>query len=351
MEYTYSGLRKKYGDFMVPAFEIKVDDVDIKDACGCIIQGLSVSLSALEAGTAVFQICGCYDPESHSIDRRVKNGLKLGSKVEISLGYGSDLTKVFVGYIDRTGVSLTVESSMIYTISAADPVKLMKEGGKRSRILHVTSCKEAFEEIMSGYSGLCSTEADEDEMGEMELFQDCSDYDFICKKLIQALQPDYEFFVSAGVAYYRKKNSGERELLDIKPGGGIRHFQWSANYLNRKVTVLGLGPGDELLSAECEASALQLSDSAILEAGIIKVPEADSQEKIDGIAEDYISKLSLEKTSGFVAAVGLPELFPGNRIKISEIDSQIDGVYGISSVRHTIGENGFQSEVALSGKC
>lgn len=346
---SYSQFAQKYDDFMVPSMEITIGGKKLTEQLGCVTSGVNVSLALGDISTASFQIGDCYDLVTRSIKSTIKNNMKLGSRVNVKLGYGSTRKLVFKGYIDSMSLSYSAESGFTYDISAADVVKLLKEGGNRRREFKVKTYAEAFKKVMADYGDLGTPKADS-MTGELKtaLFQDGTDYDFIMKDLIEEGKADFEFFVSVGTAYYRAQKSTQDIITELKPGAGLKSCNFSFQYLNREVKVLGYSPDMKEYTASATAKVPNLDTKAVKGTEVIVI-YAEQQEVVTAKANWHAKSLEKRTQNGSLTVIGLPELIPGSGVKIGDVDTLVNGTYNITGVKHSLGSSGFTSELTIGG--
>lgn len=348
MKSTYSSLRKKYENFMVPAADILVDGKNLVKDLGCKTQGVTVSLSVSEPGTASFKIWDCFDIASHSVKTGITSNILLGSKVVVKMGYGSDKTTVFIGYIDSLGLSMSSEDSFYYDVKAKDVLKLLKESGSRIRIFEEENYVDIFKTLMKPYQAYCTLSTGS-MAGKIEnhMRQDCTDYQFIMKHLIEGGACGWEFFVSAGVAYFREKDAEKDVVVSLSPGGGLHRFSWSFQYVNKKIQVLGYSLDVNGLVGTKVAASAGLSSNAVQGTEVVKALGAATQEEVDKRAEKVAKKLMDRGKRGSLSTIGLPQLLPGKYVEITGLDQTVNGEYYISSVTHSMSTDGYSTELGI----
>lgn len=350
--YLYSGLKSLYGSFRAPAWKIFSGDAktDLEKSLGCRIQNLKVALSAKQDETAEFDVGGMYDLITHSIDDKKKNALKPGTKIEVQIGYGSQLETVFKGYIDHFSIRMSEEDSFSCHVAAVDVKKLLREGGIRMRIFKDTTYTGIFKQVLSPYKGLCTVETGMEPPGsEFTLNQRCGDFDFIERKIIGEGLADWNFGITGGTASL--KPAGLKvPLIELGPGNGLKSFDWSYHFLNKKVVVQGftyLDP-DGIIEVEGEVKESFLDSSAFSVMEFI--PAGNSTEKglkkvLDGKLKEYKSAAR----KGSLSCTGLPQLKPGELVALKDMDSDLNQKYEILQVSHSIGEDGFVTDLSIGG--
>lgn len=346
---TYSSLKSRYGGFMVPVMEILVDGTDLLKGLSLNIKEVNVKLSLKEEDCATFSILDCYDIVSHSISSSVKGKLKPGAKVEIKMGYGSDKSTVFLGFIAEAGLTFEEQEGYVFRVTAVDVVRLLKEIRHR-RTFSSDTYAEAYKEVMKGYSGLCKVKADSMDMELTEaLYQDGTDYDFITEELIGNGAPSWELIITAGTAYMTDGSSEPESVLELKPGYGLVYFQWKNSYVNRKIKALGYLPGEGLASASAAAVCKNVASSGVKTEETVLMSGAVSKSQVTEKANARKKSLESESVTGILHTAGVPQLIPGKQITLSDVDDTIDGNYRIMEAEHVFNEEGYSAKVTVGG--
>lgn len=340
----YENIRSRYHNFFRPALRILADDRDLVEDLQCRIHSVQVNLCLGSPSAAQFELIDCYDPERHKVRDQLLSMLRPGSSVKISLGYGSDLSAVFTGYIDCVELEFFGEEAPMIRVIAADVCKLMQDNGVRRRIIHAEKHSEAFSEVMKSYKSFCSAKADETEIElKSGLFQEESDYDFVAKRLVGETGNGYEFLVEQGKALFRKFDPDRKPLTELSPKQGIRKLKLGLLYVNRDIQVLGYSPEQGLLSAAETAAASHVNPSASKGTEIVRAPWAAAQEAAGKVARAYGAYLLKHAGCGEITTVGLPILLPGNYIAVKDVDPQVDGIHYMTRVEHVLNDEGYMT--------
>lgn len=345
--YQYSALVRQYDGFRVPVMKLKVDGRELDGGVG--VERISAALSLEGASSVTFQVTGAYDREKSCFQSRVKSKLKLGSKVSLSLGYGSSLLEVFQGYISDVGVEFG--DAPLLSITAMDVRRLMMEGASREETHVVTSYSAAFEAVMKRYSALCSAlEIDPTDKDEIEqIVQRTSDYDFVMSNL--AKKANREFLVLGKKAYFRKRGKVASPVMTLAWGEGLLSFSRNSLYQNLKITVLGY---DAEKKQPVKAQVTERSGEAQKTVGAqhetyISDPDAQEEAKARKRAEKEALERKRRAQSGSASCVGLPQLVPGRFIALKKLDPDLDKKYYIREVRHEFGGDGFTTSFEIGG--
>ncbi|MFI3312452.1 MAG: hypothetical protein R3Y62_01055 [Eubacteriales bacterium] len=344
---SYGDLTAQYGQFLAPACQIKVDGKPLPQTIG--VGQVIVSLSLDAASTVTFSVEGAYKPQNTAFDSSVKNIFKLGAKVVVSLGYGSDLLEIFQGFIFGVGVSFGDSPTM--NITAMDLRRLMMEGTAREEKHVVTTYSGAFEAVMERYSSVCTakevTATDSDEIAS--IVQRVSDYAFV--KEVLANKANREFFVLGDTAYFREKAANKTPCVKLNWGEGLLNFSRNSLYQNIKITVLGFDSDNkEAISADVTAKAGE-SQTQVVSPNETILVDSDAKEvaKAKKRAEKEAADRKAKAQSGSGSSVGLPEIVPGRFITLGQLDDDLNGDYYITEVNHTFGNDGFTTDFQIGG--
>lgn len=342
--YTYAALIRKYGQFRVPAYRLRVDG---RELSGVGVEQVDATLSLDGASAVTFSVTSAYDRKKSGFRPEVKSQLKLGTRVSLLLGYGSSLTEVFQGYISGVGVNFSDVPTL--SITAMDVRRLMMEGTSREEVHAVTSYSAAFEDVMGRYSALCSArEVDATDAKEItQIVQRTSDYDFIVSNLTK--KANREFFVLDGKAYFRKKAKVKAPILTLGWGEGILSFSRSSLYQNLKITVIGFDPQTEKTVTAQVTETAEDAQKAVGARHEVVITDPDAQEtaKAKKRAEKEAQERRRKAQSGSMSCIGLPELVPGRFVKVKGLDSDLDRNYYIREIRHSFGSDGFSTSLEI----
>lgn len=350
---TYSELIQKYQNFLTPVCNIFVGGKNISKDCNMIPESVSITLSLTEASSVSMQIVNVYDREKSQISSKAKNIFKLGNDVSVEIGYGSSLQKVFVGYIYEVGVEFSDVPSL--SITAMDVRRLMMDYEVSNYTHTASSYSEAFESVMSKYSKLCSTKVDSTETIKEAgkpidgIVQQGTDFNFVTQVLCK--REEREFMVFGDTAYYRKSDASKPPIVTLEWGNGLISFHKNTLYKNRAIEVLGydMNKAPVVSSATATSDKKAVKPVAQQQKRLIIVPDAVDKAKADKRAKKEAEKERKKSQQGSGNCIGLPELIPGRFIKVSKMDTDIDGTYYIKQVQHQFGSDGFTTSFDIGG--
>lgn len=348
-EYTYSSLAAKNGGFKVPAAAVKLDGRDVSKELGCSIQKVAVTLSRQDVSAAEIEIRDCYSVKTQSLASGLKSALLLGAVIRVELGYLSNLTVVFDGYLESVSLEMSQENAYILRLKACDVIRLLKDN-ERCCIWKGKSHSSVVSEILEEYGWLCKKSVDSTENLEEEgaWWQKGSDYDFIAHEMAGIYNPGYSFYASNGTVYFAEKKD-KKAVLCLEPGDGIEQFCVSWHFLNQEIKVHGISENHERYLGTFQARGLHLSGSAKAGAGFHVIPQAETKDKADALAAFFGEKKASEAVDISMGMMGLPQLIPGAYLELSGMDGWINGMYLILEAEHVIDDNGYRTNISLGG--
>lgn len=310
----FSTLRKEYKNFFVPAMKIKIDNTDIS-SLGVKVTNINVTLELDDPSSANFTVTNIYDIKASSINSKLKDKMKLGSKVSIELGYESKLNNVFSGYINN--ISYEFDEMPCATVAALDARGLMRRNIKRSYQFDEKKYSDVAKKILDKYKAICPNQKIDATDKEIEhIMQDkVSDLDFL--RYVIGPRADREFLIMGDTAYFRKYDTDKTPILTLEKGKGLISFLRSSSYCNETVKVYG---HDEKTKDVLVASkAVKTSDDVVslVSDGIeaeIAVADADDESKLSYYLHTEIMNRKRGAQSGSGSCIGLPEIIPGKYI-------------------------------------
>ena len=349
--YTNKDLANKYGNFLIPAFKIKVNGSDLQAKLKLHVAELVITLSINAASSAVIKLSGLYEEKSQSFDSDVKDKFKLGTVVEFEIGYLSDTTMVFKGYV--AGIGVEFEEDPLLVVQLMDARRLMMARGKKHVLHDVKNYSDAFKTVIGAYSKLCSSEVDAttDDL-KKPLAQTTNDYHFVTRELIEKGKVDREFFILGDKAYFREPAKVTSPMMKVKYARELLSLTMLSNYLDMKVVVSGYDPVAQKTVSATEAAKSKDSQSSILTAPpeiYFIDPDADSLEKAKTRAKFLAERELYKSCTGNGKLVGLPEIVPGRFLEVESLDSLANRKYYLTEVVHTIDAESFTTTFQIGG--
>ncbi|GAU77509.1 phage late control D family protein [Fusibacter sp. 3D3] len=351
----YDDLSKKYREFDVPTYKIKVGGKEIPQA-DVTISNIEVNISTgFEASMCSFEVFELYDIDERAFDAKLmKAYFALGKEVEVSLGY-IETTLVFKGYIETVSAIFSETQFPYISVECLDVKGLMMHGNK-STAMNLGSYTDAVNSILGNYGSLAGTKTvDASTKLEREIQQNKeTDYAFLCRV---ARSIHYEFFVLQGKVYFRKPAYADQTPQLLYEWGqmlvSFNQTRTLSKYVN-KVTVKGyndtehkmiestasapikIGSGSQ--KPDQFASQLKSATTVIVDMAINTVEEAKER------AEAELNQRSINFITGYGKSVGIPELVPGKYIEIKSFDGDVDNKYYVTKVVHRLNDGEYNTE-------
>ncbi len=347
----YESLENKYGNFIVPAVKIKSNGSDVVTKNDLTILELTVTLSLESAGMAIIKVADIYDTKNHSLDSKVKKLFKLGTIMEIELGYLSETTAVFKGYVAGLGAEFGETPALV--VKLMDARKLMMTGGVRKQLYEDKNYSDIFKKVMGRYSKLCSIEADAttDNL-KAPVSQSTSDYNFVKNELLKKGKSEREFFILYDKAYFRKPCKNKTAIMTVTFGRELMRLSTMADYLDTEIEVIGYDPVNcKSISSKQKVKTSESQTSVLSPAQqqFFIDPDADSEEKAKIRAGAIAEKMKLNCCYAEGELIGLPEIVPGRFLKVEDTDSLVDKSYYLSEVTHYYTESAFRTSFEAKG--
>jgi phage protein D len=346
---SYAKLQKKYRGFGAPTVRIYLDGVEITEKLNAGLSNISVDLTAeTPASGCSFDVVGEYDAKNTAFygDGAAKY-LHLGAKVEVELGYIETVT-VFCGLVAEVEYVMDNEDSPYIHVECMDAkCLLMKQ--QRLGLFSRKSVTDAIGGMMgaqpfSDYIEGRKIDPSEDTPDMLPAAED--DYQFAVR---YAGRMGYEFFIIQGVAYFRKAPSSYSSIMSLSPDTGLLSVKQSLRGMSlyKKTLVAAINPADnqpvvgeavltgKFGSGSGASRMLGASQKVLFDYGSESAEQAEKRARV----------LMQAARGGFgrlmCKCVGIPELVPGRSITIDGISPDADKEHYILSVRHTIDERGF----------
>lgn len=373
--YSFEELKKKYDVFERPIAIVRIADVDVGGRKGYPVSDVEIDLTCgYEASVAEFSLYRVYDKEKESFE--VKEALKKyivpGSKTELSLGYGTFASLIFVGVVTRVSYRFEPDEIPCIRVSAMD-VKGVMMAGSYVRQLTAASYSAAVKEILerSAYRsmqdggiirGIQVTDTPDQTSPvpaekttvtdrSVEMVAE-SDYEFVVKA---AKRYNYEFYTECGVVLFRKPKADKDIRIIINPSCGLYRFDISYDVtgLVNKVTVRAVDAGKaKVISSKVKNRASLPGRAKALLKGSEKVyidASADSQEETGYRADSLMEDISYRYGSLECEVQGLPEYLPGYFVKVSGVGEGADNTFYITRAVHKLSKDG-RYTVKLEGR-
>ncbi len=347
--YTYKELAKAYDNFLAPAVEIYTGAAKTNVVKkGAALEGIQITLSAEEASALSFRVVNAFDPVTSKMKSEIVSAFSVGTVLEAAIGYGSNLTTVFKGYI--TEYRTSYQDVPVISVTAVDLRRLMKKNRREDYAFKENTYSKIFNKLIGNYSSLYNNLHVDATNSEVQMIQEGTDYDFVTNELCRLAERN--FFVVGADVYFQKPPASKSSFLELEWGSSLMSFEKGTQYCHAELIAYSdqtdkTGKSEEL-KVKTSAKTPKLLNEAMKE-------EWKLQEGLDSdTIKKWLGKLEQEKKSDIQTAsglvVGLPEIVPGRYIKISKIDPADEGLFYIKEVRHSFGSDGFTTSFTVGNQ-
>jgi phage protein D len=161
----------------------------------------------------------------------------------------------------------------------------------------------------------------------------------------------YEFYILQGNVHFRRSTSGSSQapIMTISPEYGLRSFRMSlrGSPLYNSATVIGMNTRNNRRIRErvnISPSVRQYTHRIL--GGADKTDRdysINSSRRARDKANTQISGAQNEFRSLSGTCIGIPELAPGRNIRVQGVSPEGDRVFYLTSVSHSLDDNGFST--------
>ncbi len=366
-EYNIKDLAEKYEKFASPSYSIEIDGKKLDE--NYTKTQLTVELTAtFEASWCKFEISNAFKSlkgDKITLEEDINKSIKLGSKVEVIVGYKNVTHKrIFLGYIDTIYLDYNKGGDIVYTVECLDAKGIMMNSIRSEVKTSIKKYSEAVENILKGYSSLVKIDSKGLDKSDAEVTtlieqHNESDYDFIVKI---AKKLNYNFFILNGYAVFKPKAAVKKELLfEFNINEYVKSFTMKSALKNQVSSVTVRANNEKDPTKPFQATANKYKN---LITGAMTKPAAtsvinnkvsqtiidlsvDSEATAKARAEAKLMELSYSLCKGKIGIVGLPELVPGRIVKVEGFGANYNQKYYVSKVIHHIKDSSFTTECEL----
>ncbi len=359
---NYEHFANTYNDFRMASLKVLVDgsepSVDITTA--------KVELGVgYEASVASFTVDGAYNGSEFELKG---DWLYLGAVVTISMGYGEKLAQVFKGHVasyrfhfDGTHPQLTIHcmdaKGMLMASTYARALTSTVEKGYSGAVKEILTNNNLSGSVAITDTPDIATFGKSDSAYKELSIESVSesDYDFIVKA---AKKFNYEFYVENGKIIFRKAREGAQLVATLGNQRGLIHFDIEYNLLGlvKDVVVKAYDSakgGDVITNTTPDSQDPNHAKGKDVVSKITKTYVDASVRSVDeaGYRANYLKDQSSFRLGHLSAdCVGIPDLLPGNTLKIDNLGRYVDNTYYLTEVTHSFSSPaGYRTKII--GKC
>ena len=338
-----------------PTVEISVNGKTLEQEDSMFCNYVNVDLGAgPEAATCVVELVDPYylDDEKIHVNDKFKK-ITLGSKIEVSLGYGDDIETVFSGYVYNYSIEIISQkkgNKSVATIKCMDSKMLMMQNKLTNYYNKETSYSKVVKSVLTRYKLLGSkVKIAGEKKFDKEFFlyqRNESDYDFLVRLAGQT--GCFFYSDSAGkVSFISPKNASNNKISTLEPSEYVFAVKSSQNLFgipaSLEVNAVDEKDPTKLLKSTVKDSEkigsgndISKSSKNIPSKSIISIVDNNthslSEAKFRAQSEYNLRELNLMETK--IKIKGCYYFEVGKKIKLKEFDSITNNEYIITGVVH-----------------
>lgn len=357
-------LEKKYGDFYVPTFVIKVGGRDLVRDLYLAVSTVSVDLKEKSAGRFSFTVASSFDWDKREfLARRGEERIDLlelfafGSPVEVSLGYGDagqvSQNPLLTGLVTEISTDFASGSTPELTISGFDDLYPLTIG-KTTRHWEQSRDSDAVGDV-AGRRGL-STDVQRTNPVKSRIDQNNETDLVFVEKLAE--RNSATFYMRDRRFYFGPRQNSSSDVVNLEWGQGLVSFSPEAN-LARQIsevqvhgwvategkTVVGKArKGDETGKDRGTKTGSERITTALSETPILSVRAAvHSQAEADERARAILEERAQDFVTGSGESIGVPEILPDRNITLGGMGRGFNKTYYLSAATHTLDGGGYRT--------
>lgn len=350
-------LAEKYKDFANPCIQVSMKGRQIPMETGCSLERAEI-LSTLEREPDMAVLVYLVRPAENAGSNQsgnIEDLFDLGEKVEIKIGYGETLSRVFLGYLHEIQVYDCGQGLWEYTLFCLDVKGLMKKNSS-FQVSGSQKVQQILTEILntSCYQSLMEKR----DVGTLPKFlnQDCvikgeTHYDWLCG-LADYL--GYAFFCDRGKLIFKEleKDTADTYILTKEYGLQAVRMVTTLTGQTGNIQINGYNRKDEKITGSekwpgvsgpfCGSMKKLLKDCRYVRWNM----ELETGEQAVHQAKDFMDR-AVRKCARLEALhIGLPELRPGVYVSVNEEkQSSLSGTLYVDQTMHLIDEGGYRTVV------
>lgn len=357
----FSTLEKEYNHFYAPAFSIIVDGEDLLKQYVEVF-GVTVNNTLEGADDFSFTVNNPFDVKAGEFKYIQNHLLDVNNKVEVKIGYGSNLKSIMQGLITSVDLSFPANGVSQLTVKGYNNLHLMMKN-KNNHNWGRDDQPGKFSDIAKELAGKYGLETksenvvDTKEKPHQIKQHEESDYDFLKKKIAEKI--GYELFVFLNDFFFRPPADNKNEnITTLEWGKSLISFSPTLNTADQvsEIQVRGWDPNkQEAIVGKARKGDEHGRDSNRQSGGeLVKEsiryfwkPGVNSKEGAEKIAKSILNKLSEGFVKGNGESIGLPDILPGKNIELAGLGQKFSKTYYIEKVTHSISTSGYKTTFSI----
>ncbi|WP_168120984.1 contractile injection system protein, VgrG/Pvc8 family [Paenibacillus sp. HB172176] len=340
--YSYDTLTNKYLDFNAPDADILIDGQQVSTPDMALSWVEVEQTTGPEADVARFCIVNGYVWNPTELNW-IGTTIAVGKKLVIKMGYHDKKSSVFDGIITGYSLEYTTNANVNIIVTAMDRSLLMMRTS-HSKMWSNMKISDVVSQIAGEYSLSPSVDATTTQRATIEQIG-VSDYHFL-RSLAEEL--DYLFYISEKNLYFKKHSFSSEPILELKYGLDLLHFNLHVDVTGQtsKVTVRGYDVKQKKEVVGTSSSVEKIGDGSKTGptyAGLLSTKksetyytQASSTEEANQFAKAILARQSREFVKGNGSCVGVPEIKPGQMIKITGLGFTTPTKFLLTKVTHRL---------------
>jgi phage protein D len=355
-------------DYYAPAFRIQVEGKDVAPETLKEILEVKVVMDMENMTSFDFTIANPWhykDPEG-TFKYSDSKLFDLGNKVYVEMGYVDRMLSMVAGIITRLSPKFPESGPPTITVSGQDNlIKLRDRKPVKGDVKYYTNKKDwEIAQIVAQRHKLPLQVPDKDGPTHPIVVQrNQDDATFLMER---AKRIDYDCYIDVDpktkkdTLYFQRPTDGrkasQRQTYTFTWGKGLMSFtpELTAARQVSKVTVQGWDPKKKATirgiatKADLEGKkSAGTSGPQVVEEKLGKKEEivvdspVQTEEEAKALAVSLLRERAYEFLKGTGQAIGLPDMRPGDNVKIDGIGLRFSGQYYVTRVEHSIGNNGY----------
>ena len=345
-------LVNKYQDFLYPSAEVIAAGRKIPGDQSWYLKSLEVNSSLgpePDMAVLIYRVDG-WTPQQQ---RKLEGYLKLGQKMEILLGYGEDVSRVFSGYLHQVEAYDFMRGYVEYTLICLDAKGLMK----KNSVYQISGAKKVtqiLEEIAGDRRYGFLLEKREIARLPEGVNQDCvvrgdTHFDWLCRL---AEQLNFEFSCGMGAFVFRKAGTGNGNTLELTSEYGLQSVAMTVSMagLTGGVSMYGYNRKDERLMGSGGWKKMSHPFTENLEKSLkdfsmaVWNMELETGDQAVELAQAAMDRIQRRCCRMEVLTIGIPELLPGVSAEIGEESAEsLSGTIYVEEVCHQLDMEGYRT--------
>lgn len=346
-----------------PDFRVEVEGRELDDETNGDVLELKVTMD-LENMTSADVTFNNWDDRKVGFKHSEGNRLFVGNRVHVLMGYADRLLSMMRGQINTLSPRFPQSGSPTIVVGALDGMQLLKDStpGEGDELKYVDQADWQIAQAIAQRNGLTPEVTAEGEVHAEVIQKNQDDAQFLMER---AKRIDFDCYI------HTDPSSDQSVLRFVRPtderaGGRIREhgFRWGETLrsfqptltLSRQVsevTVRGWDPRSKqpivatATSADLPGSAEGTSgpDEAERTLGrradvVVDAPVTSEQEARE-LACSLLRERAYEFITGSGEIIGLPDLRPGDNLKLGGLGQRFSGSYYVKKVEHILNASGY----------